>query len=110
MWNTASSDWHTTTAENDLKVGGRFSSRMEAKDGSEGFDFTGVYTAVAPHERVAYRMDDGRQVEVTFAPDEQSVRVVETFEPETENPHELQRAGWQAILDSFKKYVEDSMS
>jgi uncharacterized protein YndB with AHSA1/START domain len=105
-WNTASEDWHCPRAENDLRVGGKFSYRMEAKDGSEGFDFTGTYDDVVPHERFAYTMDDGRQVAVTFAREENSVRVVVCFEPESENPRELQRAGWQAILDNFKRYAE----
>jgi uncharacterized protein YndB with AHSA1/START domain len=106
VWNAASDDWHTTKAENDLRVGGTFSSRMEAKDGSAGFDFDGTYTAVVPQEHIAYVMSDGRTVEITFAAEQSGVRVTETFDPESENTHEIQRAGWQAILDSFKKYVE----
>lgn len=119
VWNAASPDWHTTEARNDLRVGGEFSSRMEAKDGSEGFDFTGTYTSVVIHEHIAYTMEDptspeaskghgGRKVDISFAPDEDGVRITETFEPEAENTHELQRAGWHAILDNFKKYVESS--
>lgn len=108
VWNAASDDWHTTEASNDLRVGGTFSSRMEAKDGSAGFDFAGVYTSVFPHEHIAYTMGDGRKVEVTFTPEENGVRVVETFDPETQNTPELQRTGWQAILDNFKKYAENS--
>lgn len=106
VWNAASPDWHTTRSENDLKVGGRFVSRMEAKDGSAGFDFSGVYDSVVINECIAYTMDDGRKVEVTFIPDDTGVRVVETFDPETENPHDVQRTGWQAILDNFKQYAE----
>jgi len=108
-WNSASVDWHTPRAENDLKVGGRFVFRMEAKDGSEGFDFSGVYDVVIPFERIAYTIEDGRKVELTFIPENDSVKVVESFEPETENSLELQRAGWQAILDNFKKYTENSL-
>ncbi len=106
VWNAASDDWHTTEAENDLKAGGTLRSRMEAKDGSVGFDLVGVYDAVVEHERIAYTMGDGRKVEVTFTPDEHGVKLVETFDPETENTHEMQRAGWQAILDNFKAYSE----
>jgi uncharacterized protein YndB with AHSA1/START domain len=108
VWNTASEDWHTTHAENDLRIGGFFSSRMEAKDGSEGFDFGGVYDEVVPQERIAYTMSDGRKVTVSFVEEGDMVRVTETFDPETENTHEVQRSGWQAILDNFKKYTEGS--
>lgn len=106
VWNAASDDWHTTEARNDVRTGGTFFSRMEAKDGSDGFDFAGTYDEVIEHERIAYTMEDGRKVTVTFTPDETGVRVVETFDPESENPREMQQAGWQAILDNFKKYVE----
>lgn len=105
-WNAASPDWHTPHAENDLRTGGTFTSRMESKDGKEGFDFSGRYDEVVPHERIAYTMDDGRRVVVTFLPEHESVRVTEVFDPESSNPPEMQRAGWQAILDSFKRYVE----
>jgi uncharacterized protein YndB with AHSA1/START domain len=106
VWNNASSDWHTTHATNDLREGGSFMSRMEAKDGSAGFDFTGTYDAVVVNERIAYTMEDGRKVEVFFVPEGETVRVIETFDPENENTHELQRSGWQAILDNFKEYCE----
>ncbi|MBM3272049.1 polyketide cyclase [Candidatus Kaiserbacteria bacterium] len=106
QWNHASDDWRCPRAENDLRVGGRFVSRMEAVDGSEGFDFSGVYTAVVPHERIAYTMDDGRTAEVTFAVEGAGTCVVTVFDAERENPPELQRAGWQAILDNFKKHTE----
>lgn len=105
-WNNASEDWHTTRAENDLRVGGKFLSRMEAKDGSFGFDFEGVYTQVRTNEAIVYTIADGRKVEITFTSASDATKVVETFEAETENPIELQRGGWQAILDSFKKYAE----
>lgn len=105
-WNSPSGDWHTTSATNDLKVGGEFSYRMEARDGSAGFDFMGTYTAVEPNERLEYALDDGRKVSVTFAPSEEGTKVAVVFDPETENPLEMQRAGWQAILDNFKQYTE----
>ncbi len=107
-WNNASDDWHTTKAENDLKVGGEFSSRMEAKDGSMGFDFSGKYTEVKNHELIAYEMEDGRKVEISFLEkDNEQTEVVEAFDAENENDLEMQRAGWQAILENFKKYVEE---
>jgi len=106
-WNQASADWQTTRAENDLRVGGKFLSRMEAKDGSAGFDFWGVYDAVEPPCRLDYTIGDGRTVQITFQPTDGGTYIVETFEAESENSVELQRQGWQAILDSFKKYVEN---
>ncbi|MDX1920419.1 MAG: SRPBCC family protein [Candidatus Caenarcaniphilales bacterium] len=107
-WNQASDDWHTLFAENDLRVGGKFLSRMEAKDGSFGFDFGGVYQEVKINELIVYTIDDGRKVEISFTTIDKETKVVETFEAENENSIELQRAGWQAILDNFKKYVEAS--
>lgn len=106
QWNSPSSDWHTPKAENDLKVGGKFNYRMEAKDGSAGFDFAGEYTAVDPHKFISYKMDDGREVETTFTSEGSGVKVTTKFDPETENPPEFQQAGWQSILDNFKGYVE----
>ncbi len=105
-WNAASSDWHTPKAENDLREGGSFMYRMEAKDGSTGFDFRGTYTEVIPQERIAYTMEDGRTVIAIFTPEEDGVHIVETFDPETENSPEMQRQGWQSILDNFKAYAE----
>lgn len=105
-WNAASEDWHTTRSEVDLRAGGKFSARMEAKDGSEGFDFEGTYTRIVPRELVAYRMSDGREVRVEFRQQEGGVLVRETFDAEDENPAEMQRQGWQAILDSFRRHVE----
>jgi uncharacterized protein YndB with AHSA1/START domain len=105
-WNSASEDWHTPKAENDLRTGGKFSSRMEARDGSMGFDFEGVYDEVKPNETIAYSIGDGRKVKVTFAGNGNETKVTETFDAEDTNPVEMQRGGWQAILDNFKKYVE----
>lgn len=105
-WAFAADDWQASDAENDLRVGGRFKTRLSAKDGSAGFDFTGTYTAVREREHIEYDMDDGRHVQVEFTQVPQGVRVVEKFDPESENPPEMQRAGWQAFLDNFKKHVE----
>jgi uncharacterized protein YndB with AHSA1/START domain len=107
-WATPSPDWHAPRAENDLRVGGKFNTRMEAKDGSAGFDFTGTYTEVVPNQRIAYTMDDGRKVVTTLAEEDSAVKVTTIFDPENENPIEMQRGGWQAILDNFKKHVESS--
>jgi uncharacterized protein YndB with AHSA1/START domain len=106
QWNSASPDWHTPRAENDLRVGGRFTSRMEARDGSMGFDFGGCYTIVEPHQTIAYTMDDGRKARIDFAPTPEGCAITESFEAEDMNPLEMQQAGWQAILDHFKRYVE----
>lgn len=105
-WNSASPDWHTPKAENDLRKGGKFSSRMEARDGSFGFDFGGVYDEVKEHELIEYTMGDGRKVSITFAAAGDTTTVTETFDAEETNPIEMQRGGWQAIMDSFKKYTE----
>lgn len=112
-WNHASDDWHSPRADNDVRTGGSFSIRMEAKDGSQGFDFTGTYDEVVPEKRLEYTMGDGRKVFVTFDEENGSprgeasrTRVSETFEPENENPIGVQREGWQSILDAFKAHVE----
>ena len=105
-WCAASDDWHAPTAENDLRTGGTFSTRMEAKDGSFGFDFGGVYDNVKNNELIEYTMGDGRKVHVTFSSLGDKTKIVETFEAESTNPVEMQRGGWQAILDNFKKYTE----
>lgn len=105
QWNTASDDWHTVDSSVDLRVGGAFSSRMEAKDGSLGFDFAGTYTRVVPDELIEYSFGDRTGV-VEFVPDADSVTVRVTFDAESENPVEQQREGWQAILDNFSRYVE----
>ena len=106
-WCAASPDWHTPKSENDLRVGGQFLSRMEAKDGSFGFDFGGTYDIVKTNEQIAYTMGDGRTVDIHFTSNGNTTKVVETFDAETENPIEMQRGGWQAILDSFKRYAEE---
>ncbi|MGZ5218841.1 MAG: SRPBCC family protein [Chitinophagaceae bacterium] len=105
-WCNASDDWHTPRAENDLRTGGKFVSRMEAKDGSFGFDFGGVYDEVRNNEYIEYTMSDGRKVKITFSANGNTTKVVESFDAETTNPVEMQRGGWQAILDNFKKYTE----
>jgi uncharacterized protein YndB with AHSA1/START domain len=104
-WNAASDDWHTTRSTVDLRVGGEFSSRMEAKDGSFGFDFAGVYTKVYPRELIEYALGD-RACAVEFIPGADGVTVKVTFDAETSNPIEQQRQGWQAILSKFAKHVE----
>jgi uncharacterized protein YndB with AHSA1/START domain len=106
QWNSASPDWHTPHATNDLRTGGSFTSRMEAKDGSFGFDFGGIYDAVEPHKHIAYTMGDGRQVKVDFNSQDGQTHIVETFDPESQNPVEMQQAGWQSILNNFKSYAE----
>ena len=105
-WNSASDDWHTPRATNDLRPGGSFTSRMEARDGSMGFDFGGTYKEVKEHSRISYEMSDGRQVQVDFTPAQGKTEIVETFDAETQNSVELQKNGWQAILNNFKKYAE----
>lgn len=107
QWNAASDDWHTTSSTVDLRPGGRFCSRMEAKDGSVGFDFEGEYTTVTHHEQLAYRFGD-RTATVDFADGPTGVTVTVRFDPETENPLEMQRFGWQAILDNFARHVSRS--
>ncbi len=106
QWNFASADWQCPRAENPLEVGKRFNFRMEASDGSVGFDFEGTYTEIVTEKLIAYVLDDGRKVKVEFASVEGGTRVTETFDPETLNPLEMQRAGWQAILDNYKRVAE----
>jgi uncharacterized protein YndB with AHSA1/START domain len=106
QWNHASDDWHSPSAENDLRPGGTFSYRMEAKDGSFGFDFGGIYDEVKPNELLSYTIGDGRTVKNVFAKDGDTTKVTVTFEAENVNPIEMQRGGWQAILNNFKKYAE----
>ncbi len=109
QWMHASDDWECPHAENDLTVGGKFLYRFAAKDGSVSFDLIGTYTAVKEHAYIAYALEDGRTVEVTFTEIEGGVEVTETFEMEHENSEEMQREGWQAILENFKKHVEKSI-
>ena len=104
QWNAASDDWHTTAATVDLRVGGAFSSRMEAKDGSFGFDFAGTYTQVEPHKLIAYALGD-RTCEVEFLAQNDGTRVRVTFDTEPTHSLEQQRQGWQAILDKFARHV-----
>lgn len=106
-WNNASPDWHTPYAENDLREGGSFKSTMAAKDGSMSFDFGGTYTKVVPLEVIEYTMGDGRKVAITFTEKGASTEVIETFEPENTHPADFQKAGWQAIIDNFKRYTEE---
>lgn len=106
QWNNASPDWHTPVAENDLRVGGKFLSRMEAKDGSFGFDFEGIYDAVVTNELISYNLADGRNVKIIFIDKGYQTEVIETFDAENENPVEMQREGWQAILNNFKNHTE----
>ncbi len=105
-WNFASDDWHTPHAANDLRKGGSFTARMEAKDGSFGFDFAGVYDEVQNNKYIEYTACDGRKVKIDFLAEGGKTKISESFEPESENPHELQKAGWQAIMNNFKKYTE----
>lgn len=107
-WNNASDDWHTPSAKNDLKVGGKFTSTMAAKDGSMSFDFEGTYSEIETYKKIVYQMTDSRSVSVSFYVIDGKVVITETFEPEMENSLELQRGGWQAILTNFKKYTENN--
>lgn len=107
-WSFASPDWHTPYAENDLTEGGKFKSTMAAKDGSMSFDFEGEYTLVKQNEAIEYIMADGRKVEISFNETSNGVEVIERFDPETQNSEEMQRGGWQAILDNFKSYAENN--
>lgn len=105
-WCQASDDWHAPYADNDLRKGGTFKTTMAAKDGSFSFDFGGVYTNVDAYKTLAYTINDGREVSVTFTPEENATKVVETFDAENTHSIEMQKGGWQAILDNFKKYTE----
>jgi len=106
-WNQASDDWHSPYAENDLRALGKFSFRMESKDGKEGFDFGGTYDVVEPPKFISYTLDDNRKVEITFTEVGNKAEVVEIFEAEHVYPVEQQRFGWQSILYNFKKYAEE---
>lgn len=106
QWNSPSDQWHTPKAENDLRETGKFNFRMEAKDGSAGFDFSGTYDEVKEKEIIRYSLDDGRKVDISFKDENNKVLILEKFEPEAQNSEDMQREGWQAILDNFKSYVE----
>jgi uncharacterized protein YndB with AHSA1/START domain len=108
QWAFASPDWHAPKAENDLRTGGTFSTTMAAKDGSFSFDFGGVYDQVQTNKLIEYTIGDGRKVKVVFNANGSETEVIESFEAENENPIDMQRGGWQAILDNFKKYVESN--
>ncbi|MCL6493617.1 MAG: SRPBCC family protein [Ignavibacterium sp.] len=108
-WNFASDDWHCPSAENDLRVGGKLNARMEAKDGSNGFNFEAIYTEIIPHKKIVYKMLDERNAEINFDSVENQTEVIITFEAENVYPVALQKAGWQAILNNFKEYVENKL-
>lgn len=108
QWCAAIDTWHAPKAENDLRIGGSFATRMEAKDGSFGFDFGGIYDEVVPNKQIAYTMGDGRKVNIIFESNGDQTKITETFDAETENPVDMQRDGWQAILNNFKKYTESN--
>lgn len=107
-WNFAIDSWHSPSTQNDLRKGGNFNYRMEAKDGSFGFDFAGKYDDVQENKHIAYTMGDDRKATIDFIPEGNQTRIVETFEAENQNDIEMQRGGWQAILDNFKKYTESN--
>lgn len=109
QWNFAAPEWHCPQAENDLQVGGKFSYRMEAKDGSFGFDFWGVYDVVNIHRYIKYTLGDNRTVEITFSAEGESTKVTEVFEAETENPLDMQQMGWQLILNNYKAHAENGL-
>ncbi|MEP6926610.1 MAG: SRPBCC family protein [Ginsengibacter sp.] len=108
QWNNASDDWYTSRVENNLKVGGNFNARMEAKDGSVGFDFGGVYDVVRNNECIEYTLGDGRKVKITFSGEGNKTKVIESFDAEDTNSIDMQKVGWQSILDNFKKYTESN--
>lgn len=105
-WNFADDSWHCPSAENDLRIGGKMKSRMEAKDGSFGFDFEAIYDEVKENEKIVYHLEDGRSVDITFEEKGGSVFIKIVFDAENENPVDMQKAGWQAILDNYKKHAE----
>jgi uncharacterized protein YndB with AHSA1/START domain len=110
QWNTPDPSWHTPSSENDLRVGGKFKNRMEAKDGSFGFDFEGIYDSVELHKEISYTMSDGRRSTTLFTSQDGKTKIQTTFDAETENDPEFQKQGWQAILDNFVTYVESTQS
>lgn len=108
QWNQASEDWHSPFSENDLRVGGSFKTTMAAKDKSMQFDFGGIYTAIKEHELIEYTLGDDRKVKIEFVTIDNATKIIESFEAENMNPLEMQQAGWQAIMNSFKNYVESN--
>ena len=106
QWYFASDDWHAPNAENDIQVGGKFLTRMEAKDGSFGFDYWGTYETIKTNQLIEILLGDNRKVKIEFSSNGNETKIVEIFEAETENPIELQQGGWQAILNNFKRYTE----
>lgn len=108
QWNTAHPSWHCPASENDLRVGGKFKNRMEAKDGSFGFDFEGTYDEIVPNQKIAYTMADGRKATTLFTQEDGKTHIATTFDAETENDPEFQKQGWQGILNNFVKHVESN--
>lgn len=108
QWAFAIPEWHAPYAENDLREGGSFKTTMAARDGSFSFDFGGVYSKVETNKAIEYTMGDGREVKIQFLSQGNETKVIETFDPEDQNPHDMQKGGWQAILDNFKKHTENS--
>ena len=107
-WNQATEEWHCPKAVNNLKAGGTFNYRMEAKNGSMGFDFTGTYSKIMPHEKIDFALEDGRHVEIDFIKEGEKTRIIEVFDLDSENSPGIQKQGWQAILNNFKNYVESN--
>ncbi|MFN7833478.1 MAG: SRPBCC family protein [Bacteroidota bacterium] len=107
-WNFATDTWHCPAASNDMRVGGKYLARMEAKDGSFAFDFEAVYNEIVDGEKFTYTMPDNREIQVSFEQTDDKTRVTVTFDPENVNPVDLQRDGWQSILDNFKRYAEEN--
>ena len=107
-WCAATPEWHAPAAENDLKAGGKFTTTMAAKDGSFSFDFWGIYDQVQPNELIEYTLGDGRKTKIIFSQSDGTTKIVESFEPESQNSREMQQAGWQAILNNFKSYIENN--
>ncbi|MFA5245072.1 MAG: SRPBCC domain-containing protein [Pedobacter sp.] len=105
-WNTADPGWHTTSSENDLRINGKFKHRMEARDGSFGFDFEGTYDNIDSYKEIGYTMPDGRTATTLFSGEADKTTLITFFDPETENDPEFQKQGWQAILNSFVMYAE----
>ncbi len=108
QWNFAGDDWHSPSASNDMNIGGKRFVRMEAKDGSFGFDLIGFYDEIDQHQKIAYHLEDNRKVIVTFEANDSGIKVVESFDPEGENSEEMQRMGWSMIFENFKKHVEST--